>query len=359
MDDEAHVRLVDPHPESVGSHHHLDPVEEEVLLILLPLLRLQPGVVAGCGDAGALEELADLLHVLPGGAVDDAALPRPLPHPGQQLHPLYGGVAHLQIQVVPVKPGGDGQGGLQLQQPLDILPDLRGGGGGEGPHHRPLGQPVHKVRDVQIGGAEVLPPLGDTVGLVHCHHGDLGRADKGLEPLGIQPLRSHIDDLVPALPGPVQGQQILPVGERAVEVGGGHSHLHQLGHLVPHEGDQRGDHQGDAGQQQGRHLIAHRFPRSRGHDGQHIPPGQQCVDDLLLTAPEGVIAEILLQNILLCHSRSPLFPAKHTPGAALRGMCVPLGSFLQVGHLKPAPRPSGALPACQFKKSFRFLEREG
>ena len=94
-------------------------------------------------------------------------------------------------------------------------------------------------------------------------------------------------------------------------------------------------------------------------DGQHIPPGQQCVDDLLLTAPEGVIAEILLQNILLCHSRSPLFPAKHTPGAALRGMCVPLGSFLQVGHLKPAPRPSGALPACQFKKSFRFLEREG
>ena len=92
---------------------------------------------------------------------------------------------------------------------------------------------------------------------------------------------------------------------------------------------------------------------------EHIPPGQQCVDDLLLTAPEGVIAEILLQNILLCHSRSPLFPAKHTPGAALRGMCVPLGSFLQVGHLKPAPRPSGALPACQFKKSFRFLEREG
>ena len=110
VDDEAHVRLVDPHPESVGSHHHLDPVEEEVLLILLPLLRLQPGVVAGCGDAGALEELADLLHVLPGGAVDDAALPRPLPHPGQQLHPLYGGAAHLQIQVVPVKPGGDGQG---------------------------------------------------------------------------------------------------------------------------------------------------------------------------------------------------------------------------------------------------------
>ena len=116
-------------------------------------------------------------------------------------------------------------------------------------------------------------------------------------------------------------------------------------------GDQRGDHQGDAGQQQGRHLIAHRFPRSRGHDGQHIPPGQQCVDDLLLTAPEGVIAEILLQNILLCHSRSPLFPAKHTPEPRSGDVCS-AGVLLQVGHLKPAPRPSGALPACQFKSLF-------
>ncbi len=75
MDHIADVGLVDAHAEGVGGHHHLDPVEEEVLLILPPLLRLQPGVVAGCGDAGALEELADLLHVLPGGAVDDAALP--------------------------------------------------------------------------------------------------------------------------------------------------------------------------------------------------------------------------------------------------------------------------------------------
>ncbi len=59
--------------------------------------------------------------------------------------------------------------------------------------------------------------------------------------------------------------------------------LYQRPHLILHQAHQRRDHDGDARQQQGRHLIADGLARTCGHHGQHIPAGQQAGDDLLLT----------------------------------------------------------------------------
>ena len=130
------------------------------------------------------------------------------------------------------------------------------------------------------------------MGLVHRHQGDVRCLRKGAEALRFQPLRRHVDDLVPSRFGPVQGQQVLAEGEAAVEIGRRHPHLHQGRHLVPHEGHQRRDHDGNARQQQRRDLVAHGLARSRGHDGHHIPAGKQRINDRLLSAPERVIAKI-------------------------------------------------------------------
>ena len=212
VDDIPDIGLVDAHAEGVGGHHHLHPVVEEVLLVPLPLLWGQASVIPGGGYPPLAEEVAHLLHILPGGTVDDAALAGAALHQLQQRRPLVRRLLDLKIQVLPVKAGGQLQRVLQVQQAVDVRLHVRRGGGGEGSHRGPVGQALHKGGDVQVGGPEILAPLGDAVGLVHRHQGDVCLPHKGLEALGLQPLRGHVDDLVPPRPGPVQGQQILAEG---------------------------------------------------------------------------------------------------------------------------------------------------
>ena len=78
VDDEAHIGLVNAHAEGVGSHHDRLPVELEVVLILPPLLLVQPSVIPSGGDALGAQVLAEAFHGRTGGAVDDATLVLPL-----------------------------------------------------------------------------------------------------------------------------------------------------------------------------------------------------------------------------------------------------------------------------------------
>ena len=170
---------------------------------------------------------------------------------------------------------------------------MGGGRGCERTHHRTAGQAVHKGFDAQVAGPEVLSPLADAVGLVHRHHADGPFLCKPLEARHFQPLRCHIDDLVPALPGTAQHQGLLVVGEAVVEESRRHTGLHQCPHLILHQADQRRHHDGNARQKQRRHLIADGFARTGGHHRQHILPVQQPPDDVLLPRAETVVAEYL------------------------------------------------------------------
>ena len=67
--------------------------------------------------------------------------------------------------------------------------------------------------------------------------------------------------------------------------------LYQRPHLIFHQADQRRHHDGDARQQQRRHLIADGLSRAGGHHGQYILPVQQPPDDLLLPGAEAVVAK--------------------------------------------------------------------
>ena len=78
MDDEAHIRFVDPHAKRIGGHHHLPSVIDKIFLVLPPLLIRQPGVIAGDRDPFLAELVTDLVHFFAGQTVDDPAGPRHL-----------------------------------------------------------------------------------------------------------------------------------------------------------------------------------------------------------------------------------------------------------------------------------------
>ena len=192
VDHKADVGFVDAHAEGVGGHHDPGLVVNKALLAPAALAVLHSGVIPGGGDALGQQGGGNRVHRLPGGAVDDAALLRPLRQKAAEPEVLVPGPDHLKKEVWPVKAGGDAQGVPELQQGFDVPPHRRRGRGGERPHGRPDGQGAHQLRDFQIAGPEVLAPLGDAVGLVHRHQGDGQLPQQAAEALGLEPFRGNV-----------------------------------------------------------------------------------------------------------------------------------------------------------------------
>ena len=61
--------------------------------------------------------------------------------------------------------------------------------------------------------------------------------------------------------------------------------------LVGHEGYERGDDESQAGQQQGRQLVAQRLPSACRQDPDHILTGDYGVNEGALAGPEAAVAE--------------------------------------------------------------------
>ena len=110
MDDEADIGFVDAHTEGVGGHHHRLSVVEKILLIFASLRVRQSRVIPGGGIAVVTEHLADVLHLFPGGAVDDAALPLPGRQKPQQLLILEFRLYDLKVEIRAVKPRHNPEG---------------------------------------------------------------------------------------------------------------------------------------------------------------------------------------------------------------------------------------------------------
>ena len=272
MEDKADVGLVDAHAESIGSHHDLPPVILEVLLTDPALLLIQPRVIAGGREAPALQLRPDLFHIGAGGAVDDAAAAPALLQQGQQLRELLPGPPDVEEQIGAVKARHDPHRRPEVQLPDHVLLDLGGSRGGKSGQHGPPGQSRNKGGNLQIAGAEILPPLGDAVGFVHRHQGDLQRRRQLQEPLVFQALRGDVQQTAfpPADPAPDLAGFLQGLG--AVEEACGDARRLQGRDLVLHQRDQRGNDQRHPRQQQGGDLIAEGFPAAGGHDAQSVPP---------------------------------------------------------------------------------------
>ena len=300
MDHIGHVGFVDAHAEGIGSHHNGLPVIEEVLLIFPAFLIRQARMVPGRRDIVQLQVPADLLHRLPGSAVDDPRFVPALTHQLQKGWELLGRFLNLEAQIGPVKACDDPQRVPQLQDFGDVLPHQLRSRGRKGGYHRPGLYNVQKIHDFQVAGPEILTPLGNAVGLVHRHQRDLPGLDRLQETIRQQPFRSHIDDLVHAAPDVAVHQPDLIGRQGAVDIGRRHPGIFQGHDLIPHQGDQRRDHQSDSVQQQSRNLVAQAFAAAGGHDAEGIPAGQLGVDQRLLAAPKGRIAKDPLQDRFFC-----------------------------------------------------------
>ena len=68
--------------------------------------------------------------------------------------------------------------------------------------------------------------------------------------------------------------------------------VHEVLHLVFHEGDERSNDQADALPHEARHLEAYALAPARGQDGQDVAPFQCLVDDFLLHGPETVVTPV-------------------------------------------------------------------
>ena len=294
--DEADVRLVDPHAERDRRDDHQALLAQEPGLMLGASPGVEAGVVGQGGDALLGEERGDPLRGVPGQAVDDPGVAGVLgPQERQQLALglVLGDDPVLDVR--PVERGYEHPRAGQLQPDRDLLAGRLGGRGGQrDPRHvRPA---LVQHLQLEVVGAEVVPPLRHAVRLVDREHRDLGGVEQPQGGVGPQPLRREVEQV--ELAGPelllddVAGPRVL----RRVEEVGADAELAQRLHLVLHEGDERRDDDSGARPHQRGNLVAQRLAAAGRHQHKRVVARDDVRDDLLLLAPERVVAEHAVQD---------------------------------------------------------------
>ena len=153
------------------------------------------------------------------------------------------------------------------------------------------GPAVVKHRQLQIVGAEVVAPLGHTVRFVDGEQRDRAPVEQRHGGLGAQPLRGQVEQV--QLAGQERGLHLAPLGPLlgGVQEPGPDAQRPHGVHLILHQRDERGDdHPGSAADQRG-NLVAERLAAAGRHQHERVAAGDEVLDDLLLGAAEGVVAE--------------------------------------------------------------------
>ena len=145
---------------------------------------------------------------------------------------------HLKKQIFPVKSSHHGVRIVQSQSTYNVIPHRLSGSSCKGTYNRAFLQQINKLHNLSIAWAEILPPLGNAVSLVHSNHGNLnisGKADKALRG---QSLRRNIYYLVQAHPRSTYSLEKCTVGQRTVDKSSRNSSFIQSLYLILHEGNQ-------------------------------------------------------------------------------------------------------------------------
>ena len=186
---------------------------------------------------------------------------------------------HVEVQVLPVESGDGDLRGVEPQDTDDVAADALGGGGGERGYGRPGRQAGDELADAEVRRTEILSPLRHAVGFVDGHQRDRHACGEVAEPFGFQSFGGHIQQFDVALRGLRQHHGLLVAALGGVDVCGRDAGVVERVYLVAHQGDQRGDDDGDAGQQRGRNLVAHGFSSAGRHHAEHVAPGEDRVDE--------------------------------------------------------------------------------
>ena len=201
------------------------------------------------------------------------------------------------------KPWTKTAGGRANRRLQDV--PARGLVGGRGQRHDlNAGELGGEISQIEIVGAEIVPPLRDAVRLVDGEQRDARFQEHRPGVVERQPLGRDVEQAqVPAPDGVEQGSRFPRGCSPELSAPAAMPKALELRHLVAHQRDQRRDHDGQPVAQQRRQLIAERLAAARRHHREHVPALKDRGDNIPLSRaeirePEGLAQRFprLVQN---------------------------------------------------------------
>ena len=244
-------------------------------------LRIQPA--GGVLDLGARE------------AIDDAARSLVAGEEAQQLLARLVALNDFVGNVRPVERGGKDLRAAQAQLVDDVFAGVGVGGRGQR-DSRHAGEQRCELAERAIFRPEVVPPLGDAVRLVDGEQRDPRPPDHFLETRRDDPFGGDVEEIEVAIEDRAADVEEFLPRQRRVQRGGAHPSLLQRFHLIPHQRDQRRDHDADAVAHQRRNLEAQRLARAGRKQHHRVAARDDVVDHLGLPAAKVRIAVDPLEN---------------------------------------------------------------
>ncbi|MPM89437.1 hypothetical protein SDC9_136546 [bioreactor metagenome] len=257
-------------------------------------------MVGQCRIALGGKPFGRFLDLLARQAIDDAGLALPS---GQESEQLLAGIVLFHHGIADVRTVEAGQEDACFDQPQalqNLVARCLVGGGRQGNarHDR-----IAFVQggQLQVFGAEVVPPLRDAVSFVDGEKRQLAGFVEGVEQgqgaLEQQAFGRDVDEVEGAREhGLFDGLRFAPV-EGRIEAGSLDAELGQGIDLILHQCDQRRDNDGAAGAEQGGNLVAEAFAAAGRHEDQGVAAAGDVGDDLGLLSAEGGVAEDVAQDV--------------------------------------------------------------
>ena len=149
--------------------------------------------------------------------------------------------------------------------------------------------------EAQIFGAEIVPPLRDTVSLVDRKQTDLRTLDLSHECLTHESLGRNVEQLKCAAHHTLIHRGHLGGRESRIQPCSRDSPRHKHIHLILHQRYERRDDQREPLQQNSGKLVAKRFPAAGGKNRQSRASLQQSLHNLTLTRSKSRMAKVALQ----------------------------------------------------------------
>ena len=266
MGHEAHVGLVDSHPEGDRRDHDHAFLAEEAVLVRLALPLAEARVVGERVDAGVPEPLGGAVHSLSREAVHDPGLSLvALPEEGVELLARIVLRDHGVADVGAVE-AADEDGRAPQSQPVhDLAAGGLVGGSREGDPGN-AGEALAEGREAKVLGTEVVSPLGDAVGLVNGEErqGNVGEQLEG--PVSEEAFGRDVEEVQATCGQCGLDFPHLVVGQARVQAGRSDAGLPEGFDLVAHERDEgRDDDAGPVADDRG-DLVAERLAAARGHE---------------------------------------------------------------------------------------------
>ena len=328
MHHQANIGLIDAHAERHRRHHRLDLPDEKSVVDGSAPLGVELGVVRADDDTVRAQftrqRLRQLFRLANRGAVHhDGTLRRAdATRDVFQISRRAAFFRHHHAEVRSIDAVRGDVRVAKIERGCDIAANGVHGGGGER-HHGHLARGTQTRADGVEGTirrAEIVTPLRQTVRLVDGDEAEFAasiisrRRERKYEDAGSPPkpylvlvaaradelLGGDVDDaIVAAEGGGLDGGVALLRAEETGEgrgVDGGARGVVEVDHLVLHERDEGGHHEGGAAGVQRGHLVTQRLAAARGPVHARVATGDGGGDHLELAAAEVLVAEVLGQG---------------------------------------------------------------